>query len=139
MAPATTDERGNRYSDMDKVNSWLLGLAILLNLVLAVALAALVTSGPFRSSTQEETVRLLAQLGTEIRDGKKNLSQSEQARLVSDFQFVAKTRAEVEAAGTRLIWNIIGALVISLVLLAIVFCRMWRQRSVSIAAGPTAH
>ena len=124
---------------MDKVNSWLLGLAILLNLVLAVALAALVTSGPFRSSTQEETVRLLAQLGTEIRDGKKNLSQSEQARLVSDFQFVAKTRAEVEAAGTRLIWNIIGALVISLVLLAIVFCRMWRQRSVSIAAGPTAH
>jgi hypothetical protein len=119
---------------MDKVNSWILGLAILLNVVLVVALAAVVTSGPFRSSTPEETVRLLTQLGMEIRDGKKSLSQSEQARLVGDFQFVAKARAEVEAAGKRLIWNIVGALMISLVLLAIVFYRMWRDRSMSISA-----
>jgi hypothetical protein len=122
---------------MDKVNKWFLGLLILLNLLTAVALAVLATSGAFRSSTEQQTIGGLAQLASDIEDGKKVLSQVEQRRLISDFQFVAKARGEVQASSTRLIWSFIQIAAINLVLIGIVFVRAWRNRVVAVAARDT--
>lgn len=124
---------------MDKVNIWLLGLVMLLNVILAAALSVLAVSGPFRDDTQENTVRLLTQLGSDLQEDRKTLSQKEQIRLVSDFQLVAKTGAHAHAAGTKMIWTIVEVTVIALVLQIIVLVRIWRTRTAAMSAPPSGH
>ena len=114
---------------MDKLNMWLLGVLMLLNLILATVLVVLAVSNPFRNATQENTIQALAQLSSELQDGKKVLSPSEQARLVNDFRFVAKTQAEAQAAGAKMIWAIVEVIAISLVFQTIILFRMLRNRS----------
>ena len=44
---------------MDKLNIWLLSAVTLLNVILVVALSALILSGPFRDNAQEDSVLFL--------------------------------------------------------------------------------
>jgi len=114
---------------MDKLNIWLLSSTTLLNVILVVALSALILSVPFRDNTQEDSVRYLAQLGSELKDGKKILSLSEQTLLVNNFQSVIKAQSEVQATGAKVFWSLIKAIVISLILQTIILFRIWRRRS----------
>ena len=114
---------------MDKLNIWLLSSTTLLNVILVVALSALILSVPFRDNTQEDSVRYLAQLGSELKDGKKILSLSEQTLLVNNFQSVVKAQSEVQITGAKVFWSLIKAIVISLILQTIILFRIWRSRS----------
>ncbi len=114
---------------MDKLNIWLLSSTTLLNVILVVALSALILSSPFRDNTQEDSVRYLAQLGSELKDGKKILSLSEQTLLVNNFQSVVKAQSEVQITGAKVFWSLIKAIVISLILQTIILFRIWRRRS----------
>jgi len=114
---------------MDKLNIWLLSSTTLLNVILVVALSALILSSPFRDNTQEDSVRYLAQLGSELKDGKKILSLSEQTLLVNNFQSVVKAQSEVQITGAAVFWSLIKAIVISLILQTIILFRIWRRRS----------
>ena len=62
---------------MDKLNIWLLSAVTLLNVILVVALSALILSGPFRDNAQEGSVLFLIKLGSELKNGKIILSPSE--------------------------------------------------------------
>ena len=114
---------------MDKLNIWLLSAVTLLNVILLVALSALILSGPFRDNAQEDSVRFLTQLGSELKDGKKILSPSEQTLLVKNFQSVVKAQSEVQVAGAEMFWSLIKAIVISLILQVTILIRLWRNRS----------
>lgn len=114
---------------MDKLNIWLLSSTTLLNVILVVALSALIQSSPFRDNAQEDSVRYLAQLGSELKDGKKILSLSEQTLLVNNFQSVVKAQSEVQITGAKVFWSLIKAIVISLILQTIILFRIWRRRS----------
>ncbi|MEE8207997.1 MAG: hypothetical protein V3T88_03455 [Nitrosomonadaceae bacterium] len=114
---------------MDKLNIWLLSTITLLNVILVVALSALILSGPFRDNAQEDSVRFLTQLGSELKDGKKILSPSEQTLLVKNFQSVVKAQSEVQVAGAEMFWSLIKAIVISLILQVTILVRLWRNRS----------
>ena len=114
---------------MDKLNIWLLSAITLLNVILLVALSALILSGPFRDNAQEDSVRFLTQVGSELKDGKKILSPSEQTLLVKNFQSVVKAQSEVQVAGAEMFWSLIKAIVISLILQVTILVRLWRNRS----------
>ena len=114
---------------MDKLNIWLLSSITLLNVILVVALSALILSSPFRDNTQEDSVRYLAQLGSELKNGEKILSLSEQTLLVNNFQSVVNAQSEVQATGAKVFWSLIKAIVISLILQTIILFRIWRRRS----------
>ena len=114
---------------MDKLNIWLLSTITLLNVILLVALSALILSGPFRDNAQEDSVRFLTQLGSELKDGKKILSPSEQTLLVKNFQSVVKAQSKVQVAGAEMFWSLIKAIVISLILQVTILVRLWRNRS----------
>jgi len=114
---------------MDKLNIWLLSSITLLNLIFVVALSTLILSGPFRDNAQEGSVRFLAQLSSELKDGKKILSLSEQTLLVNNFQSVVKAQSEVQVTGEKMVWSLIKAIVISLILQTIILFRLWRSRS----------
>ncbi len=114
---------------MDKLNIWLLSAITLLNVILVVALSALIQSGPFRDNAQEDSVLFLTQLSSELKDGRKILSPSEQILLVENFQSVVKAQSEVQVAGTEMFWSLIKAIVISLILQVTILIRLWRNRS----------
>jgi len=114
---------------MDKLNIWLLSSITLLNVILVVALSALIQSSPFRDNAQENSVRYLAQLGSELKNSKKILSLSEQTLLVNNFQSVVNAQSAVQVTGAEVFWSLIKAIVISLILQTIILFRIWRSRS----------
>jgi hypothetical protein len=121
---------------MDKINSWLMAIVIVLNVALVVGLTHVaLTAGP-NNSTQEQSVRLLTQLGEELRQGRKVLTPAEQTQLVTNMQLTLKARDQNDAATLNIYWSIIEAIVGALVLQSVVLFRGWSRRSA--AAGRKA-
>lgn len=112
---------------MDKLNIWLLISVTLLNVILLAALSSLILLGPFHDNAQEDSVKFLSQLSSDLGHSKKILTPNEQTILVHNFQSIIEAQSEVQDAGITMIWSLIKAIVISLILQIIILIRLWRK------------